>query len=100
MYRRLLRPLKHRNPLSNIGVRLTNTVGAGAVGVITRLVATADVHHHNVPGPQFTIRALMVRVGPVWAGTDDDESHLRMPLGHNRFSDIRGHLRLRAPRNQ
>ena len=41
-----------------------------------------------------------MRVGAVRAGTDDDERHLRMSFGDNRFGDIGGDVRLGPPGHQ
>ena len=42
----------------------------------------------------------MVRVGAVRARPDDDERHLRMPFGDNRFGDVGGDVGLGAARHQ
>ena len=97
---RLLGTLQHRVPPGNFGVRLPDTVGAGRVGVVARFVRPTDVDHNDVARPQFTVRALVVRVGAVRAGPDDDERHFRMPLGHNRFGNVRGDVSLGAARYQ
>ena len=92
--------LQHRVPPCHFGVRLPDAVGAGRVGVVAGFVRPADVDDDDVAGPQLTVRALVVRVGAVRAGPDDDERHFRMPLGHNRFGDVRGDVSLGAARYQ
>ena len=52
------------------------------------------------PRLQLAVGALVVRVGAVGARPDDDERHLRMPLGDNRFGDVGGHVGLGAARHQ
>ena len=61
----LLGALQHRVPSGHFGIGLTDAVGAGGVGVVARFVRAADVHHHDVAGAQFAVRALVVRVGAV-----------------------------------
>ena len=67
--RGLLGPLQHRIPPRDFGVRLTDAVGAGGVGVVAGFVGAADVDDDDVAGLQFTVGALVVRVGAVRART-------------------------------
>ena len=63
--RRLLGALQHRVAPRDVGVWLADAVGAGGVGVVTGFVRAADVDDDDVTGPQFTVGALVVRVGAV-----------------------------------
>ena len=52
------------------------------------------------PALQLAVGALVVRVGAVGARPDDDERHLRMTLGDNRFGDVGGDVGLGAAGHQ
>src|ERR1019366_5363508 len=56
-----------------LGRRLTDDVGAGAVRAVPRGHRAADVHHHDVPGGQPPVGHLVVRAGGVRARPDDHE---------------------------
>ena len=92
--RRLLRALQHRVAPRDLGVGLADAVRTGGVGVVTGFVGAADVDDDDVAGAQFTVGALVVRVGAMRPGADDDECDLRMSFGDNGLRDVGGHVGL------
>ncbi len=68
--------------------------------MVSGFVGAADVDDDDIPDLQFAVRIPVMRVGAVRPGAHDDERHLRMPFGDNRFGDVGGDLGLGAPRHQ
>ncbi len=68
--------------------------------MVSGLVCAADVDDDDVANAKFPIRIPVMWVCTVRAGTDDNECHLRMSFGDNRFGDIRGDVGLGSARNQ
>ena len=65
--RGLLGTLQHRIAPRDLGFGLADAVRAGGVGVVSGFVGSADVDDDDVAGPQFAVRALVMRVGTVRA---------------------------------
>ena len=68
--------------------------------MVSGFVAAADVDDDDVTDLQFAVRVAVMRVGSVRSGADDDERHLRMSFGDNRFGDIGGDVGLGPARCQ
>ena len=71
--RRLLCTLEYGILLRHFRIRLTQTIGSGAVRMISRFVGAPDVDDHDVTGLQHALRALVVWIGAVRTRPDDDE---------------------------
>ena len=75
------RALQHRVGLEEV-LRclghIAHDVGAGAVGLVSGGQRAAKVHHHRVALFEDAVGEVVVRVGAVGPGADDDELHVRM----------------------
>ena len=74
-------------------VRVESELYPGSYGPPMSTTTTSPVF-------QLAVGALVVRVGAVGPGPDDDERHLRMSFGENRLRDVGGHVGLGAARHQ
>ncbi len=95
--RRLLGVVQHLVVGGELGGRLADRVGAGAVRAVPRRHRAADVHHHRVAGFQDPVRDLVVRAGGVGPGGHDHEVHRGVPLGQDGLGDVRADLALGPP---
>ena len=70
-------------------------VGAGAIGLVAGRQRAAQVHHHGVPLFEDTVGKVVVRVGTIRPGADDDEGDGFVLLQDQRVQLVRD-LALRA----
>jgi hypothetical protein len=80
-----------------LGRRLAESVGPGAVRAVPGGHRAADVDHHDIARGQHPVRHLVVRAGRVRPGPDDHEVHGGVSRGQDRLGDHRAHGPLGQP---
>jgi len=79
--RSFLGRLQLRIGAGDLGTRLGEAVGAGAVRVVTGVNRTADIDDDDVVIGDDALGMLVVRIGAVRSGSDDDEGGGGVSLG-------------------
>ena len=80
-----------------LGGRLADRVGPGAVRAVARGHGAADVHDHGVAGGQDPVRHLVMRAGGVRSRGHDHEVHGGVALGQDGLGDDRADLPFGQP---